>query len=144
MKVLIDTNIILDVIFKRSPFEKDSYKVLKYAEEGLIEGYIVSFVVTDLYYFIAKDLGHDIAAKAIKSLLNVVKLVGITKKEIERAMENSTINDLEDALQIQCAKKIKADFIVTHDNKLKKLIMEAISPSEFVERLQKTDLKDFL
>jgi len=136
MKVLIDTNIILDVVLKRSPFDEDSYKVLKYAEEGFIEGYIASFVVTDLYYFIEKDLGHDKAAKAIKSLLNIVKLVGITRKDIERAMENLTINDLEDALQIQCAKKIKADFVITRDNKLKKLMIKAISPSEFVERLR--------
>jgi len=136
MKVLIDTNIILDVILKRSPFEKDSYKVLKYAEEGLIEGYIASFVVTDLYYFIAKELGNDKATKAIKALLNIVKLVTVTKKDIGKAIENSTINDLEDALQIQCAKKIKADFVITRDNKLKKLMIKAISPSEFVERFQ--------
>ncbi|BCS80052.1 hypothetical protein CaldiYA01_00120 [Caldicellulosiruptor diazotrophicus] len=101
-----------------------------------MKGYIASFVVTDLYYFIAKELGSDKATKAIKALLNIVKLVTVTKKDIEKAIENSTINDLEDALQIQCAKKIRADFVITRDNKLKKLIIKAISPSEFVERFQ--------
>lgn len=98
MKVFIDINIIFDVIFKRFFFEKDLYKVLKYVEEGFIEGYIVLFVVIDFYYFIVKDLGYDIVVKVIKLFLNVVKLVGIIKKEIERVMENLIINDFEDVL----------------------------------------------
>lgn len=134
MKVLVDTNIVLDILLKRTPFAADSYKILKHAEEGSIEGYIASFAVTDLYYFIAKNLGHDKAAQAIKALLNVVKLVGITKRDIEKALGNSVIKDLEDALQVQCARKIKADYIVTRDSGLKKLITEAITPSEFVQR----------
>ncbi len=106
-------------------------------KKDLLKGYIASFVVTDLYYFIAKELGNDKATKSIKALLNIVKLVTVTKKDIEKAIENSTINDLEDALQIQCAKKkIKADFVITQDNKLKKLIIKSISPSEFVEKFQ--------
>ncbi|MDN5363608.1 MAG: hypothetical protein PWQ91_669 [Eubacteriales bacterium] len=134
MKVLIDTNVVLDIILKRTPFAVDSYKVLKYAEERSIEGYIASFAVTDLYYFIAKNLGHNKAAQAIKALLNIVKLVGITKRDIEKALRNSVVKDLEDALQIQCARKVKADYILTRDSELKKFITEAITPSEFVQR----------
>lgn len=36
MRILIDTNVILDVILQRSPFDADSYKVLKSAEEKII------------------------------------------------------------------------------------------------------------
>ncbi len=45
------------------------------------------------------------------------------------------IEDLEDALQVQCARKVKADYITTRDDKLKKLISNAISPVDFVEIL---------
>ncbi|MCM8901608.1 PIN domain-containing protein [Caldicoprobacter algeriensis] len=135
MKILIDTNVILDVILQRSPFDTASYKVLKSAEEKIIEAYIASFAVTDLYYFISKNLGNDKAALAIKALLSIVKLIGITNKDVEKALRNPSIEDLEDALQAQCARKVKADYIITRDDKLKKLVSNAISPLDFVEIL---------
>ena len=135
MRILIDTNVILDVILQRSPFDAASYKVLQSAEEKIIEAYIASLAVTDLYYFISKNLGNDKAALAIKALLNIVKLIGITNKDVEKALANPFIKDLEDALQVQCARKVKADYIITRDDRLKKLVSNAISPLDFVEIL---------
>lgn len=93
------------------------------------------FVVTDLYYFISKNLGNDKAALAIKALLNIVKLIGITNRDVEKALANPSIKDLEDALQVQCARKAKADYIITRHDKLKKLVSNAVSPVDFAEIL---------
>lgn len=87
-----------------------------------MEGYIPSFAVTDIYYFISKNLGNEEARQGIEALLSIVKLVGITKKDVEDALRNPAIKDLEDALQLQCAKKIKAEWLITRDDKFKKLI----------------------
>ncbi len=105
MKVLIDTNVILDVLLKRAPFDTDSYTVLKFCEQNIVEGYVASFAVTDIYYFISRNLGSEKARQGIEALLGIVKLVSISKRDIEDALRNSDIKDLEDALQIQCAKK---------------------------------------
>lgn len=43
MRVLIDSNVILDVILKRSPFDIASYEILKRAEKKAIEAYIGFF-----------------------------------------------------------------------------------------------------
>jgi len=137
MKVLIDTNIILDVLLKRAPFATDSYTVLKYCEQSVVEGYIASFAVTDIYYFISKNLGTEKARQGIEALLSIVKLVGISKKDVEDALRNPAINDLEDALQLQCAKKIKAEWLITRDDKLKKLVSRAITPFDFVHKIFK-------
>jgi len=40
MKVLIDTNVILDVLCNRSDFVEDALRVFKYCEANQIEGYI--------------------------------------------------------------------------------------------------------
>ncbi|AZT90030.1 PIN domain-containing protein [Caldicellulosiruptor changbaiensis] len=137
MKVLIDTNVILDVLLKRAPFDTDSYTVLKYCEQNVVEGYISSFAVTDIYYFISKNLGNEKARQGIEALLSIVKLVGITKKDVEDALRNPAIKDLEDALQLQCAKKIKAEWLITRDDKFKKLISKAITPFDFVHTIIK-------
>ncbi|MDI3311535.1 MAG: PIN domain-containing protein [Thermoanaerobacterium sp.] len=139
MKVLIDTNVILDVLLKREPFAEDAYAIFKMADEKTIMAYISAFAVTDIYYFINKNLNHDTCLKAIKALFNLMNVVSVTKQDIEKAMTFSEFNDLEDALQLQSLKKIRGNFIVTRDEEFKKLTDKAISPKDFVQKA----LKDF-
>jgi predicted nucleic acid-binding protein len=40
VKVLLDTNIILDVALERQPFFDDSETIISLVEQGQIEGYI--------------------------------------------------------------------------------------------------------
>lgn len=137
MKILIDTNVILDVLLKREPFAKDAYTIFKMADEKVVTAYISAFAVTDIYYFINKNLNHDTCIKAIKALFNIMNVVSVAKQDIEKAMALS-FNDLEDALQLQSLKKIKGDFIVTRDEKFQKLTDKAISPGDFVQRALKS------
>jgi predicted nucleic acid-binding protein len=133
MEILIDTNIILDALLKRSPFDIDAYNILKLAEEKKINTHIAAFSITDIYYFISKNLTHEERIKAIKALFNIMNVVSITKKDIERAMSLTEFTDLEDALQMQCLKKIKGDFIITRDQKFQKITNKAISPKDFIQ-----------
>lgn len=133
MEILIDTNIILDVLLKRSPFDIDAYNILKLAEEKKIIAHIAAFSITDIYYFISKNLTHEERIMAIKALFNIMNVVSITKKDIEKAMSFTEFTDLEDALQMQCLKKIKGDFIITRDKKFRKISNKAISPEDFIQ-----------
>ncbi len=120
MEILIDTNVILDVILKRTPFDIDAYNILKMADEKKINAYIAAFSVTDIYYLISKSLTHEERIRAIKALFNIMDVVSVTKTDIEKAMLLPEFKDLEDALQMQCLKKVKGDFIVTRDVELPK------------------------
>ena len=134
MKLLIDTNVILDAILKRSPFDAAAYSILKMADEKKINAHIAGFSITDIYYFISKSLIHEDRIKAIKALFNIMSVVSITKQDIEKAMSLSEFTDLEDALQMQCLKKIKGDYIITRDDKFQKISDKAISPEAFIQR----------
>ncbi|MHC5612860.1 MAG: PIN domain-containing protein [Nostoc sp.] len=46
MKVLIDTNIIVDVALDRDPFFTDSEQVLRFVERQEIEGYISASTIS--------------------------------------------------------------------------------------------------
>jgi len=61
MKVLLDTNVVLDAIVNRKPFYHDAQKVIDLIHENKLEGYITANSVTDIYY-IAKH-----CEKALKS-----------------------------------------------------------------------------
>ena len=50
MRVLIDTNIILDVLLQRKDFYDSSKKVLELCENNTVLGYVGVNTITDLYY----------------------------------------------------------------------------------------------
>ncbi len=58
MKVLIDTNIIVDVALDRDPFFTNSEQVLRFVEQQEIEGYLSASTFSDLYYIIRKTKGN--------------------------------------------------------------------------------------
>ncbi len=140
MKVLIDTNIILDALLKRTPFDFDAYNILKMADENRIHAYIAAFSITDIYYFISKHLSHEERIKAIKALFNIMDAVSVTKTDIEKAMVSTEFKDLEDSLQMQCLRKIKGDFIITRDDKFQKTSSKAISPKKFIQKYKKSEV----
>jgi predicted nucleic acid-binding protein len=130
MKVLIDTNIILDVLLNREPFAKAAYEILKKVEEEKLKAYITAVSITDIYYFIRKNLSHENSIKAIKALFNILNIISITKTDIEKAIQHTEYTDLEDALQYQASIKIGCDKIVTRDKKFRKICNIAVLPVE--------------
>jgi len=59
MKVLIDTNIILDVLFKRPNFYEDSAKVFKLCEVKRISGVISALSIPNIMYILRKELDSE-------------------------------------------------------------------------------------
>ncbi len=54
MKIMCDTNVIIDVLLEREPFIEDSYKILKLCEEHKIDGFVSASSVTDIFYLVRK------------------------------------------------------------------------------------------
>lgn len=63
MKLLIDTNIVLDVLLKRLPFYDTAARVLKLsAREGVTE-FVSASATTDIYYIANKTVRDRNMAK---------------------------------------------------------------------------------
>lgn len=56
MKLLIDTNIVLDVLLKREPFYQNAVKVMNLAQHEDIHEYVSASAVTDIYYIADKQI----------------------------------------------------------------------------------------
>jgi predicted nucleic acid-binding protein len=134
MKVLLDTNIILDVILRRQPFYISALEILKLSDSGKIESVITSNSITDIFYVLRKYFDNiEDREKAVKYLLQIIDVVSVTKTDIFKSFELK-YTDFEDALQTQCAKKAKADYIITRNEKdFKDKSVKVISPEKFVE-----------
>lgn len=135
MKILVDTNIILDVLCAREGFVEESSKVWKYCEINKIKGYISALSVPNIVYILRKELTPEKTQEIIKRIFLIFKVADLKAADLKKA-SLIKYNDYEDALQMVCANRIKADFIVTRnicDFNTSKIL--AIKPSELLEKL---------
>ena len=135
MKVLIDTNVILDVLYKREGFYEDSLKIWKLCETRKIDGYIFALSIPNIVYILRRELDPEKTLEVINNINLVFKIYDLKSEIIMQAAEKKT-KDYEDALQMVTAQKLKASFIVTRNIKDftgSKII--AVKPSELLERL---------
>ena len=114
MKVLADTNIILDIVLERSPFFTQSAQALNRALEVGINVYITATTITDLYYIVRKAKGRGLALDFIKELLDFVEIAAVDKSVIVQALQLD-LTDFEDAVQVSAANNTAVDMIITRN-----------------------------
>lgn len=114
VKVLIDTNIIVDVALDREPFFTESDRILTLAEEGTIQGYISASTFSDLYYIIRRDKGRDWTLVFLRQLATFCQVATVDNSVISMAL-TSTFKDFEDAIQYSSAIVNRIDAIVTRN-----------------------------
>ncbi|MBQ7573247.1 MAG: PIN domain-containing protein [Clostridia bacterium] len=135
MKVLIDTNVILDVLCKRQDFFEDSSRVMKYCEVDKIDGVISALSIPNIIYIMRKELDAEKTKDIIEKLQLIFTVADLKSDDIKKAL-SLNFNDFEDALQSACASRIKADYIVTRNIRdFKNSRVIAIKPSELLERI---------
>lgn len=98
MKLLFDTNIILDALSKRDYNYKPSKQLITYVVCGVIKGYLSAKQITDIYYSLRKYYSEESKRRAaIKTIVNTFEILPSTKSDINYCL-NSKMSDLEDAL----------------------------------------------
>lgn len=135
MKVLIDTNIILDVFCNREDFAEDSSKVFKLCEVKKVTGYISALSISNIMYIMRKELEPKRIKEILEQLSLIFEIVDLKADDLKRASALE-FNDYEDAIQSVQANRIKANYIITRNIKdYNKSKVTAIKPSEFLERI---------
>ncbi|MDD6057388.1 MAG: PIN domain-containing protein [Clostridiales bacterium] len=103
MRILIDTNVILDVLLKREPFCKAAIEVLGLTKLNNVQEYVSASAITDIYYLACRQLKNkELARGLLKKLLTLVSVAGVSEQEINEALELEW-NDFEDSVQYSVA-----------------------------------------
>lgn len=135
MKVLIDTNIILDVLCNRQGFAEDSAKVFKLCEVKKITGYISALSIPNITYIMRKELDREMVREILEKLSLIFEIVDLRADDLKRASVLD-FKDYEDAIQSTQAVRIKANYIITRNIKdYNNSKVTAIKPSELIERI---------
>ena len=134
MRVLLDTNILLDKISVREPFVKDANDIIALCVEKKIEGFIAAHSIMNMFYILRNEITLEDRRKLLIWFCKLLTAVGIDQDKIIAALENEDFSDVEDCLQDECAKACGAEYIVTRNIRdYKNSTVPAITPDEFLK-----------
>ena len=134
MRILIDTNVILDILQKREPFFTDSYQALRKAIETDTECLVSASAATDIFYMLRKAFHSAQKAKdRIEQLSQIVTFADVQGVDIHTALMRS-MPDFEDAVVDAVAERIGASCILTRNIKdFTGSSIPAITPTDFIQ-----------
>ncbi|MGD1850158.1 MAG: type II toxin-antitoxin system VapC family toxin [Cyanophyceae cyanobacterium] len=86
LRILIDTNIAIDLILDRAPFVDRAIEIFQSVDRGEFEGFVSATTITDIFYIVCKARDRDTALSAIIRLLDLVQLCTVDRKTLETAI----------------------------------------------------------
>ena len=137
MRVLIDTNIILDILLNRTEFGELSFAVLKRLEERQYRGFVAATTLTNMYFIVRRATkSTEEAMTAVNKTLQWCEVAPVNRRVLDKAI-SSGMKDFEDAVQAAAAQNFGIDIVVTRDKTgFTDSGLRVYSPDDFLEALE--------
>ncbi len=136
MKLIFDTDVVLDLLLDRPPHSEAAAKLFSRVESGEgIAGYLCATTLTTIYYLIAKALGARRAEVEIGKILSLFEVAPVNRAVLEGALRGH-FPDYEDGVVHKAARQVGANAIVARNVRdYKNSSIPVYSPVEFVKML---------
>jgi predicted nucleic acid-binding protein len=135
LRILIDTNIILDMLLRRGVWLASASAIWQASADGRLISCITASSLTDIFYIVSKASGVAAARQAVRDCLDILVIVPVDQTDLEAAWASS-IPDFEDALQIVCAVREGLAAVVTRDlGGFPSAQLPVWSPTDLIARL---------
>lgn len=133
-KIILDTNIILDIALERREFIEDAKKVMILINQNDLRPFITATTITDIYYILKKSKGHQPSIAFLAGLFNFIDIAGVTKDVVLTAL-TSVMTDFEDAVQVETAKFNEIDAIITRNySDFEHSGLQVYTPQAFIQK----------
>ena len=130
MKVLFDTNVIMDVLLDRQPHAVTAVALLAAVEQDRVDGYLCANSVTTIDYLITKTLSRVAAGVAVRNLLSLFAVAEVNRTTLLVALDLG-FGDFEDAVLYQSGLAAGVDAVVTRNGRdFKQANLPIYSPGE--------------
>lgn len=133
MRIVVDTNVIMDILQRREPFFADSYQAVHsiIKEDG--ECMLSASAATDIFYMLRKALQSPQQAREhLAQLAQLVTFADVAGVDIHTALSRP-MSDFEDAVVDAVAERNEADYILTRNKKdFAGSVVPAVTPTEFL------------
>lgn len=115
-RIMIDTNIFLDVLLDRDGLADSSSELLSLCENHAATGLVPASCITDIFYIVRRYLhSTDAAYFAVGKVLTIASVCDVTGSDILFAFDRHA-HDFEDCLLAVCAASNKCDCIITRNS----------------------------
>jgi predicted nucleic acid-binding protein len=132
MTVLLDLNVVLDVVQRRTPHYRASALALSRVARGEVEGVLPSHAITTLYYIVAKYADRTRADDTVDWMLGHFNIASAHKEVFVRA-RSLDFSDFEDAVTAVLADQAGCDYLVTRNIKdFGEAPIEVVTPLQFL------------
>ena len=115
-KILVDTNIVIDLLSKREEFYKPASKLFTLSDNKEIKLAISSLTFANTFYLLSKELDTMKVREILRKFKLLVKVLPMDDKIIDLSL-NSDFKDFEDAIQYFTAIENKLEVIITRNLK---------------------------
>lgn len=140
MKILVDTNVIIDALTGREPFREAAEQVFILAANQIEDMFITASPATDIYYLTRKHL-HDTdqAKNTMSKLYELFHILDVTSNDCREAL-SSGVKDYEDAVIACCANRNRMDYIVTRNIRgYEHSKVKALLPDELLKLISQSE-----
>ncbi len=136
-RVLIDTNVILDLLSKREPYYRACQRIFSLGDMKMVDLVISSLSLVNVHYV----LNDRMKMKDVRSVVGRFKVLvdtyELNNKIIELALNDLDFKDFEDGIQFYTALEAQCQLIVTRNLKdFKKSSIPVFSPREYLAKLE--------
>lgn len=114
MRILFDTNVVLDVLLKRLPYAPTAVQLFAAVERRLFTGFVAATTITTLFCLAEKAVGAAAARHEIRRLLTLFTVAPVDRVVLDGALQRA-FSDYEDAVIHEAACQVGAEGIVTRN-----------------------------
>ena len=138
-KILVDTNIVLDLLSERKEFIEETQIFFTLAAQNKVKLYVSTLTFANAHYILSNQMKISGAQKVLRKFKTIVEAVAFDERILELSLD-SKFKDYEDSIQYYSALACSADLIVTRNKKDFKLSnIPVLDVREFL-KLRSADL----
>lgn len=128
-RLLIDTNVVLDVLMDRQPHVTASAAVFAAIETGRAEGFLAAHAITTIHYLLSRQLKDAVAKQVLGALLKLFAIAPVDGNVLQEALQSAG-QDFEDSVTA-AAQASGCHLIVTrHPKGFRRAPLPAITPAQ--------------
>ena len=114
-KIFIDTDVILDVLLSREPYQKAATFIFQQIELKNVLAYTSPIVMANIHYIISKATSHTVSLEKIKKLHQLLHISTIDQEIMDLVVSDEKIKDYEDLIQYYSAIRAGTTFLITRN-----------------------------
>ncbi len=140
MRILLNTNILIDYLTEREPFFPAAYQIILGCKNKRYDGIVAAHSIVDMFFILRKYFTNAERRRMLLAFFEILTVETIDEEKLRLALKNEPFTDFEGCLQVECAKSTQADYIITRNEKDYALSeVPILSPEQFIEYLHDDD-----